>query len=142
MNLSKPAVIGNRRQGCKRRDNLTPRVAGFAGYRHSAGQLTAVRMRRCPACRRRLGMSFIFEMKHITRFLCTRCWATIHLGPVEFATYTVAGGVLGIIAIAGIALAGHSRLPDLGGAWGFIVCPAALAGRFLPKLVVEDPPLA
>ena len=87
-------------------------------------------------------MSFIFEMKHITRFLCTRCWATIHLDPVEFVTYPVAGGVLGALLVAGIALAGQLRLTDLGGAWGFIVCPAALAGRFLPKLVVEDPPLA
>ncbi len=87
-------------------------------------------------------MSFILEMKHITRFLCTRCWATIHLDLVEFATYTVAGGVLGAVVVAGIALAGHLRFTDLGGACSLIVCLAALAGRFLPKLVVEDPPLS
>jgi hypothetical protein len=63
-------------------------------------------------------MSFILEMKHITRFLCTRCWATIHLDPVEFATYTVAGGALGVVVVAGIALAGHLRFTDVGCARG------------------------
>jgi hypothetical protein len=80
-------------------------------------------------------------MKHIMRFLCTRCWATVHLDPVQFVAYTVAGAIFGALVVLGVALAGHLHLTDLGGVWGLVVCPAALAGRFLPKLLVEDPPL-
>ena len=96
-------------------------------------------MRRCPACRRNLGTSFIFEMRHITRFLCTKCWATIHLRPIQFVAYTIGGGAFGVGLVLGIAMAGKVRFANLGGAWALVAICAALAGRFLPKLEVEDP---
>jgi hypothetical protein len=99
------------------------------------------RMRRCPACKKWLGRSFVFEMKHVMRFLCPRCWATVHLDPAQFIACTLGGALFGAGLLVSVALAWHVPLTRLGQTWLLIVGLASIAGRFLPRLEVEDPPL-
>ena len=83
----------------------------------------------------------MFEMKHVTKFLCPRCWATVHLNPSQFLAWTIGGGLVGAGAVLGFAIAMHVPFLRLGDVWGFPVIVSAVAGRFLPRLNVEDPPL-
>jgi hypothetical protein len=76
--------------------SLAPLGRPLAAERQGVGELEDHHVRRCPACRRRLGLSFVFEVRHILRFLCTRCWATVHLDPVQFVACTIAGGLFGV----------------------------------------------
>lgn len=98
-------------------------------------------MRRCPACKGSLGMSFVCEMKHVTKFLCPHCWATVRLDPSQFLRWTVGGALAGVGAVFGFAIAIHASPLRLGDLWGLPVVMSAVAGRFLPRLNVEDPPL-
>jgi hypothetical protein len=99
-------------------------------------------VRKCPACKTRLPLLTITDPTGVLTFLCPRCWATVRLNPVEFATYTIAGALVGIaigivlFAVKRAAWEGVELLFYLSVAGGWI------GGRLFPRLEVEDPPIA
>jgi hypothetical protein len=87
-----------------------------------------------------LGLLTVVNFSHGLTFSCRRCWATLRLNPSQFVSATLVGGLAGIGIVVAVALVSHLSVYDSPGIFSIVVAAAALAGRFLPALEVEDPP--
>jgi len=99
-------------------------------------------MRRCPSCGRRLPLLTIVDPTHLLTFLCQRCWATLRLNAAEFAKLTIAGAAVGfaiILVLLPLSGVGWSNLSML---FYFPLAGGWFAGRFFPRVDVEDPPIS
>jgi hypothetical protein len=98
-------------------------------------------MRICPACGRRLPLLSVLEPTRLLTLLCRRCWATVRSNRSKFVTSTVVGAMFGVGGVLGLATAGKVKFTDAGGLWSLVMLSSLAAGRLLPTLEVEDPPL-